>query len=187
MQNRNGTMNQWRKKSKRGVSPIIATILLVAITVVLAAVLYILISGLTKGPGSTPIGSALAVGTVNEASAGSNFYYNMTVQTASGGMTWSNMIFQVQSAAGGVIGAGPTTITTTNAAASCNVGTYTFATALWSTPGTHCATGSTGGSGLVVNGAAIQLVSSVSLQSQGDKLVAVGQGSFAGSAVFSIP
>ena len=31
----------WRKARKRGVSPIIATILLVAITVVLAAVLYV--------------------------------------------------------------------------------------------------------------------------------------------------
>jgi len=52
----------WRKARKRAVSPIIATILLVAITVVLAAVLYVLISGLTHGPGNTPIGSAFAIG-----------------------------------------------------------------------------------------------------------------------------
>ncbi len=52
----------WRKAQKRAVSPIIATILLVAITVVLAAVLYVLISGLTHGPGSTPIGSAFTAG-----------------------------------------------------------------------------------------------------------------------------
>ena len=40
----------WARRAKaRGVSPIIATILLVAITVVLAAVLYVLISGLTGG------------------------------------------------------------------------------------------------------------------------------------------
>jgi flagellin-like protein len=56
----------WRKARKRAVSPIIATILLVAITVVLAAVLYVLISGLTHGPGSTPIGSAFAVGNPTE-------------------------------------------------------------------------------------------------------------------------
>jgi flagellin-like protein len=37
------------------VSPIIATILLVAITVVLAAVLYVTISGLTHGPAGPPI------------------------------------------------------------------------------------------------------------------------------------
>ena len=48
----------WRKARKRGVSPIIATILLVAITVVLAAVLYVLISSQTTGGASTvPIGT----------------------------------------------------------------------------------------------------------------------------------
>ena len=53
----------WRKARKRGVSPIIATILLVAITVVLAAVLYVLISGLTGGGvGSKPIGTAFNAG-----------------------------------------------------------------------------------------------------------------------------
>ncbi len=52
-----------RARRRRGVSPIIATILLVAITVVLAAVLYVLISGLSHGPGSTPIGSAFAIST----------------------------------------------------------------------------------------------------------------------------
>ncbi|TLZ43274.1 MAG: type IV pilin, partial [Methanobacteriota archaeon] len=36
------------------VSPVIATILMVAITVVLAAVLYVMVSGLITGPGSTP-------------------------------------------------------------------------------------------------------------------------------------
>ncbi len=42
------------RRNKRGVSPIIATILLVAITVVLAAVLYVLISGLTSTGARTP-------------------------------------------------------------------------------------------------------------------------------------
>ena len=49
-----GAARRWRKSRKRGVSPIIATILLVAITVVLAAVLYVLISGLTHTGASTP-------------------------------------------------------------------------------------------------------------------------------------
>jgi flagellin-like protein len=47
---------------RRGVSPIIATILLVAVTVVLAAVLYMLVGGLLTGPRSTPLGAALALG-----------------------------------------------------------------------------------------------------------------------------
>src|ERR1700674_1338883 len=73
---------RWRKNGKRGVSPIIATILLVAITVVLAAVLYILISGLTKGPGNTPLGTALTLGTPLENGVAGKFWYNFTVQAA---------------------------------------------------------------------------------------------------------
>jgi FlaG/FlaF family flagellin (archaellin) len=44
------------------VSDAVAMTLLVAITVVLAAVLYVLISGLVRGPGTSPIGSAFAIG-----------------------------------------------------------------------------------------------------------------------------
>jgi flagellin-like protein len=40
------------RKNKSAVSPVIGTILMVAITVVLAAVLYVMVAGL--GPGSTP-------------------------------------------------------------------------------------------------------------------------------------
>ena len=42
--------------------PIVATILLVLISVVLGAVLYVLVSGLARGPTSAPLGSALALG-----------------------------------------------------------------------------------------------------------------------------
>ena len=46
-----------KKMAKRlkdsGVSPVIATILMVAITVVLAAVLYVMVSGFTHSPGTT--------------------------------------------------------------------------------------------------------------------------------------
>ena len=52
-------LNVWRRRRKRGVSPIIATILLVAITVVLAAVLYVLISGLTGSGTSAPVALGL--------------------------------------------------------------------------------------------------------------------------------
>ena len=48
------------RKNKRGVSPIIATILLVAITVVIAAVLYVLVSGYIGGAGSAPKSIELA-------------------------------------------------------------------------------------------------------------------------------
>jgi archaeal type IV pilus assembly protein PilA len=42
------------REDEDAVSPVIATILMVAITVVLAAVLYVMVSGLITGPGSTP-------------------------------------------------------------------------------------------------------------------------------------
>jgi flagellin-like protein len=52
----------WRRGRTRGVSEILATILLVAIGIVLAAVLYVLVVGVAHGPGNTPIGSAFAAG-----------------------------------------------------------------------------------------------------------------------------
>jgi flagellin-like protein len=115
----------WRKARKRAVSPIIATILLVAITVVLAAVLYVLISGLTHGPGSTPIGSAFTAGnptpstttsgaaaactTIGAASTIATFVptahylYTLTVETST--ITMTSFLFEVKTATGAVDGA----------------------------------------------------------------------------------
>ena len=42
------------REDESAVSPVIATILMVAITVVLAAVLYVMVSGLLTGPGGGP-------------------------------------------------------------------------------------------------------------------------------------
>src|SRR3989442_8699257 len=54
------------REDESAVSPVIATILMVAITVVLAAVLYVMVSGLLTGPGATrPVvtfGNSNAVG-----------------------------------------------------------------------------------------------------------------------------
>ena len=94
----------WRKAHKRGVSPIIATILLVAITVVLAAVLYVLISGLTKGPGSTPIGSAFGFGTAQQTSSApvtecvaTHVCYAVGIASASSSVTTASVSFALQS------------------------------------------------------------------------------------------
>jgi archaeal type IV pilus assembly protein PilA len=91
----------WRKARKRGVSPIIATILLVAITVVLAAVLYVLISGLTSGGASSvPIGTTFAFGTPSQSTnsncgsgaiAGS--CYSVGIQSAGSSATTGNIHF----------------------------------------------------------------------------------------------
>jgi flagellin-like protein len=48
----------WKKND--GVSPVIATILMVAITVVLAAVLYVMVSGYMQGGGGQPVSGSLS-------------------------------------------------------------------------------------------------------------------------------
>jgi flagellin-like protein len=72
---------KWRKNRNRGVSPIIATILLVAITVVLAAVLYVLISGLTGSTASAPI--ALAPAVTGTGGGGATWYVAVGVAPSS--------------------------------------------------------------------------------------------------------
>ena len=57
----------WKmKKSKEAVSPVIATILMVAITVVLAAVLYVMVMGFGSNPDNNPTMS-LSKGTTQTA------------------------------------------------------------------------------------------------------------------------
>jgi len=182
-----GTHNKgrsWRRRQQRGVSPIIATILLVAITVVLAAVLYILISGLTKGPGNTPLGTALAVQTPVEAqpSAASLHFYNFSIQSAGGGLILNNLIFQV-------VTPGGTIVVTTAAGWALNVlgitgsviGTYaiTAATPSWTL----------GGTVLVSSQQTIALTTPAAAASSlsGDKLIIVGTGTFSGSISVNIP
>ena len=167
------TERRWRKTGKRGVSPIIATILLVAITVVLAAVLYILISGLTKGPGSTPLGSALAVG---QASEGANTY-TFAVVSASGGLALNHLQFQVQDHSGGGVALGAGSLLNVTGLAGSNVGKYNLATGTWSTGGTLT----------VSNAMHIVVFSPTALSSQGYSLVILGTGSFSGSVSAAIP
>ncbi|MGQ0797230.1 MAG: archaellin/type IV pilin N-terminal domain-containing protein [Methanobacteriota archaeon] len=50
------------RKDEQAVSPVIATILMVAITVVLAAVLYVMVSGLLVGPGGTVRSMGVTIG-----------------------------------------------------------------------------------------------------------------------------
>jgi flagellin-like protein len=95
----------WRRKHGRGVSPIIATILLVAITVVLAAVLYILIQQYTKGSNNVTLGSAFAIGGSTDGSnaAGTTNYYNMTVETAGNTLQLGSFTFEVKSPTGAIL------------------------------------------------------------------------------------
>jgi flagellin-like protein len=64
-----------RRACRKGVSDIIATILLVAITVVLAAVLYVLISGLTGSTAAAPM--SLAPSVTGTGGGGHDWYVNV--------------------------------------------------------------------------------------------------------------
>jgi flagellin-like protein len=166
--------NRWRKSGKRAVSPIIATILLVAITVVLAAVLYILISGLTKGPGSTPLSTSLAMGPPAEASKGANNWYNFSIQSAGGGIVANNLNFQVQGAGGSIVTVTGGTMSVLNLAATV-VASYNMITGVWTSGGTTPLSSSQ----------QLSLVTTVNLS--GDKLVVSGTGSYQGQITVNIP
>jgi len=145
----------WRKARKRGVSPIIATILLVAITVVLAAVLYVLISGLTGGGvGSKPIGSSFAAGNPISSKCPSGSYtangclsadytYVLTIETT--GATFASVEFEVKTATGSIYAAasagGFTVLNVGGAvAAQSTVSVTPFAVAMTTTFATYGAT-----------------------------------------------
>jgi len=117
-----------RRRNERGVSPIIATILLVAITVVLAAVLYVLVSGLTKTGVSTPYEFGMAY--LSSAGTGKNYTEVLSV-TPTPGLVTSIFALKILTAGGTATAIG--TIATTcfpqaTAAvpqASCTVGVAT--------------------------------------------------------------
>ncbi len=115
---------RWRKNRKRGVSPIIATILLVAITVVLAAVLYVLISGLTGSTAAAPI--SLAPALTGSGGSGTTWYVDVGV-TPSASVATTAFGLKVTTTSATAPVATATAITT--AAAACVTGaTYTAGT-----------------------------------------------------------
>ncbi len=69
------------RRDREAVSPVIATILMVAITVVLAAVLYVMVSGLVTGPGSTPRAMGVAI-----AKTGDGTNWQLTISSVDAGM-----------------------------------------------------------------------------------------------------
>jgi flagellin-like protein len=190
----------WRKKGKqRAVSPIIATILLVAITVVLAAVLYILISGLTRGPGNTPIGTAFGFGTptLSQGAAlatfppckAADYCYAIGIASSSTGVTAANIQFQVQTSSGtvySIAGAGGASIVDIGGAvvvkAAVVAGPYSVTT--W-----------TAGGGAYTS-TTTQLQTSMTIwvdlgtanpTGQGLVLVALGTGSYSGQTQVNLP
>ena len=66
----------WKiRRDEEAVSPVIATILMVAITVVLAAVLYIMVTTMTGGGQATPMGSMNIKGDSNTGATSERVYF----------------------------------------------------------------------------------------------------------------
>jgi len=86
-----------RYKNEEGVSPVIATILMVAITVVLAAVLYVIVSGMMTGTTAT---KNIAVACVK---VGSTTNYKCTVANADNGVDFTKIAIKVQKSDGTVV------------------------------------------------------------------------------------
>lgn len=129
--------------------------------------------------GGTPLGSVLSFGAVAEAQAGAKFYYNFTINSAGGGLTWSAVTLLIQG---------------TNGAVATGVTSY----AVYSLMGTVIcySNGSVesgwnpgpAGSGATAISAAqtVVVVSSANLAGLGDRLVAAAAG-YTGTSTASVP
>lgn len=103
-----------RRRGHRGVADVLATILLVAIVVVLAAVLFILVEQYTRSPSTNPnLADSLALGTPTQATtadaalsgcaAAPCNIYNITVQSAAQGMELHALAFELLGLNGSLI------------------------------------------------------------------------------------
>ena len=169
-------VRSWRRKAKRGVSPIIATILLVAITVVLAAVLYILISGLTGGSSSVPLGTAYALNSPQENSKGTNNYANFSIEAAGNSILANNLLFQVKSTGGTIIGLAAGSVVNLIGFSGSILATYSFATQTWTS----------GGTTPLQAGEIMSLTTTTTIFASGYLFVSIGQGHFAGTVPTAI-
>ena len=137
---------QYWARRRRAVSDIVAVILLVAITVVLAAVSYVLATSLAHGPGSTPIGSAFTAGnpttsntigsipvggadtctaastTLAAAIVSGDWTYTLTVESST--VTFGSVLFQVKTSVGTVapiVGTGFYVVNVAGGIAACSL------------------------------------------------------------------
>ena len=91
----------WNIKNKEAVSPVIGVILMVAITVVLAAVLYVWVSGFM----TTTTGGVYAISTGSWSGSTNNLTASVSVisTTPSSGIKWSDITWQLYNVTGTAI------------------------------------------------------------------------------------
>jgi flagellin-like protein len=177
--------SRWTRARRRGVSPIIATILLVAITVVLAAVLYVLVSGLTHTGASTPYNVGFT--TATPSNPASNNYWEIIPVSPTTGLTTAMFGLVVNSISntgvGTVVAASANCkagnkLNSTNCAAPAASGNWYVALAGQSNSTIIATFGSAGWSGTFAVTASMEivLVSYVSYAGTGDSLTAVSSG-----------
>lgn len=92
-----------RRVKRRGVSPIIATILLVAITVVIAAVLYVLVTSYLRGTGSAPLDIELQNLAIGHNAKSNQNWLNFTSVSSSKGLTTDVFGFKIVAANGALV------------------------------------------------------------------------------------
>jgi flagellin-like protein len=187
-------VRSWRKARKRGVSPIIATILLVAITVVLAAVLYVLISGLTHGTGSAPLGTNFSwgqpdnvtgstiqtpSGTALTCTATVTFCYSIEIAGVGGGLTTSSITLALRSASGSTVAwPGAAVVYLVSPTVTKAVATYTISTSSWANTALTGFTGTlAGGFSIVISTGAVTAAGGL----YGESIVAIGGNGYSGS------
>ncbi|MCI4320128.1 MAG: type IV pilin [Thermoplasmata archaeon] len=158
-------------------SPIVATILLVAMTVVLAAVLYVLVSGLTNGTApKTPISTALALGTPISVNRSGGNWNNFSVAAAGHGLQWGNLEFQLFASNGAAVALPSGSTISVLSITGGVIGSYAYGSASWSL-----------GSSLAVNSQHTLSIYSAAVALHGDRLVVYGVGSFQGSVGMILP
>jgi flagellin-like protein len=120
------------RKDDQAVSPVIATILMVAITVVLAAVLYVMVSGLIGGTNTTskPTVSLTLATKVSGTSSGADVLVAGITPTAAP----SNFKVNVENVSSSTFGTAVAAPTTTGGSATVSAGGQSF-TIVWQNPG----------------------------------------------------
>jgi flagellin-like protein len=185
------------RAGRRGVSPIIGEIMIVAITVVLAAVLAVMAGGLMRAPSPPPIGYNLAIfasgsGTSTGSGGGGGFspvgsapatvyQYTFMLAYAGTGLVLGDMTFQVQSAQDMVVASAGVTLSVEGLGQNI-LATYYFSNATW-----HAGPGITSNPVNQVITTENSLVVSSPTVLSGDRLVIYGQNAYSGEVTAGFP